>query len=178
MGEDRAIKTTAVMSTLTASILAADVLLRNKSSQATTGFPPEALQLLQGIAAGMQSTLGQLNEIIAGINGLSFEGAQGYPPNADYVTSVVVQCQAINQAYDVPSMTVPDNFSAVIKAHPTNAVGSLIYVVTSPAPNVNSAYPLVPNEAYAIKIKDTGKIRLFTNLAGSQAVVSVEQRSG
>lgn len=177
--EDKAARTAAVMATLAAAGVGADLLInRVKQAQASPGFPPEVLELLTAMAAGMQTTIGQLAEILTAIKDLSLGGGgQGYAPNADYEITVIVQCAVANQAFNVPSMSVPDDFSVLIKAHPGNAVGSFIYVITSPAPNINMAYPMVPNEARTMKIKDTGKIYLFSNIAGSQAVVSVEQRS-
>lgn len=179
--EEKAAKTSAVFSLISAGAATA-ALLKKAPAGSTVNFPPEFLQTLLGILDAMGVTLADLQDILAAIQAIPGGGSggstfQGWPPNADYVSTVLIQCQVAMQAYPVPGTIVPDDFEVLVKAYPTNAIGSLVYVATNPAPNVNSAYPLVPNEAYRLKIKDTGKIYLFTNIAGSSATVSVEQRS-
>lgn len=177
MDGDSAAKVAAAMSTLGLAVAAIDLFKKPVAAAAGGEFPPEVLQLLQAIAYGMEASIAQLNDILDAINGLGLQ-VQGYPPNCDYVTTVRINCQAINQSYPVPSLVVPDGFSVLVKAWPGNAVGAFIFVITNPAPNQSMAYPLVFNEAVRLSIKDTGKIHLFTNVAGSQATVTVEQRSG
>lgn len=170
-------KYTAIAASI-AAVTGSIAAFKSSAQAQQSNFPPEFLELLQAIASDEEATIEQLNDILTAIANIPGGGSsQGWPPNADYVTTVLIQCAVINTAYQVPSMIVPDNFEVLIKAYPANNPASLIFVVTNPAPNINNAHPLVPNEPVSYKIKDTGKIYLFTNIAGSQATVSVEQRS-
>jgi hypothetical protein len=161
-----------------AAILAALAWLKNPAA-AKSEFPPELMQLLVAMAADLNSIdAARLPDILAAIKELTLGGGLGFPPNADYLTTVWVTCPIVNTAYPVPELQVPDGMSALIKSAPPpfNAIGSIVFVSTMQAPNVNMAYPLVPNETYPVRLKSTGNLWLFTNIAGSQAIVSVEQR--
>jgi hypothetical protein len=174
-------KWAALASTLAAAGSLANLFKNGRAAAQVTGeFPPEVLTLLQELAAGVGTTIEQLNEIITAIGGISGGGGggvvQGYPPNCDSMAIAVVNCELANTAYPVPDYTVPDGFSVVIKSHPSNAFGSLVYWSTSPSPNTNSASPLQPNDRDTAALKKTGDIRVFSNIAGSLAVIYIEQR--
>lgn len=177
MADDKAAeKWAAVMNTLTAAGIGGLLLKNNQAKAGQSEFPPEIVPLLQAIVAGMGIIVDDLSSLKDAIAAISPGSVWG--ENADYVSTVRIQCVAANQTYPVPSMIVPDGFDILVKAWPTNAIGSLIFVITNPAPNQNACYPLIPNESIRLKIKDSGKIYLFSNVAGSQATVSVEQRGG
>lgn len=101
---------------------------------------------------------------------------KGYPPNCEKAAIAVITCLAANQAYPVDDYPVPDGFTVVIKSHPNNAAAALVYWSTQPAPNVNMAFPLALNEAINIGLTRTGSLYVFTDTAGSQVVIAVEQR--
>ncbi|MDD5510604.1 MAG: hypothetical protein PHI12_07340 [Dehalococcoidales bacterium] len=173
-------KYAAVVQTLTALGIGALLFKGGTAKASTTGeYPPEVIQILQALATGMGTTIEQLNDVLTAIRGIpGGEASRYWPENADYETTVRVQCIQANVAYQVPSLVVPDGFEVLVKAYPTNGPLALIFVITNPAPNQSMAYPLLRNETRTMKIKDTGKIYLFTDTAGSQATVTVEQRSG
>jgi hypothetical protein len=178
---ERAAKTAAVMATLSTAVSLTALFKKSKAEAAPPGtqFPPEVLEILSAIAEAMGVTIEYLASIADDVENLQLGNIEvkGYPPNADYATTTRIQCQVANQVYPVPSLAVPDDFDILIKAWPLNAVGSLIFVITNPSPNQNMSYALVPNEPIRLRLKDTGKISIFTNIAGSQATVTVEQRS-
>lgn len=145
-----------------------------KAAEGEFALDQETKDLLAAIAEGCAGILTGLSDIIQAIDALSVN-VQGYPPNADFVSTTRVVCTAVNQAYPLPEMDVPDDFSVLVKAWPLNAVGSLIYVATNPAPNAQMSWPLVPNESLPYRLKTT-KLWVFSNVAGSEAVITVEQR--
>jgi hypothetical protein len=72
-------------------------------------------------------------------------------------------------------MTIPDNFALLIKAWPTNPVASLIYVGYLANFDIDTVYPLIPNEPIRYNIKSADVLYVSTNLAGSRLVMTVEQ---
>ena len=179
MAEDKGPeKTAAVMATLAAVASGINLLKPSpvQAHQLAKGeVPQEVISSLQALAGGMEVAIEKLSDILTAISGISLN-VQGYPQNCHYAAIAVINCQGANQAYQSPSYAVPDGFNIVIKSHPNNIAGSLVFWSTSPGANVNASYPLMPNEAYTIGLKNTGSIYVFTNIAGSQVVISVEQR--
>lgn len=170
-----------VVSTLTALGIGGLLIKNGKTSAATAGFPPEVIEVLQGLAEGMGVTIEQLNEIITAIGNVQPGGGnvnvQGYPPNCNYMAIAVIDCQLAMTSYRVPDYPVPDGFTIMIHAHPNNPFGSLAYWSTSPAANVNSSDPMMPNDIRTPGLKNTGGIYVFSTVAGCQVIVAVEQRS-
>jgi len=162
----------AVMSTIAA--------FRSHSVEAGEGgvftLDPETKELLATIAEANAHMLVGLADIFQAILDLQL-GVQGFPPNADYIVTTRVVCTLANTTYPVPEFFAPEGFRVLLKAWPLNAVGSLTYVATNPAPNPQMAWPLIPNESLPYGIKNTSKLWVFSNVAGSQAVVTVEQRT-
>jgi len=160
----------AVMSTIAA--------FRSHAVEAGEGFTldQETKELLAMIAEANASMLLGVADILVALQALQIN-VQGFPPNADYVVTTRIVCTLPNQSYPVPELEVPEGFTLLIKAWPLNAVGSLVYVATSPAPQAQMAWPLIPNESLPYGIKNTSKLWVFSNIAGSQAVMTVEQRT-
>jgi hypothetical protein len=71
---------------------------------------------------------------------------QGYPKNVDDIEINRIQIGALNTAYQLPDIQVPNGFNLVIKAWGNNA--GIIYIGKS-APdvlNINQVFPLWPND--------------------------------
>lgn len=156
------------------------VVQKGVSSGQPGEFPPEVLPLLQALVEGLGITVEQLTDILAAIGNIQPGGGgtvQGYPNNCDDMSIAVVNCPVAMEAQQVPAYTVPNGFPVKIKAHPDNVFGSRIFWSTSPAANPVGAEPLMPNDFATAFLKDTGRIYVFSNIAGSQAVISVEHRS-
>jgi hypothetical protein len=122
--------------------------------------------------------LDKLQEILDKI-GAGAPGGQGWPPNAEGIRSFAVLCPAAATAYPVPDMEIPDGMALAIKNSPLNAAAALIFVARTPAEctNPNSSWPLVWNEAITYLVKNANAFYVSTNIAGSLAVFTAEQRS-
>ncbi len=162
-----------------AAILSALVLARQmKTSPGGSTFPPEVIELLTAIAADISDIdVYRLPEILEAIR-TGGGGGFGYPPNADYAYTSS-QPLTTNVAFNLPRIEIPDDFAIVIKAHPSNPVGSLVYVAKSAADaiNPNTAWPLQPNESISYRIKFADELWCSASVApGCIVVWTVEQR--
>lgn len=181
MVQEKAMKWTAVMSTLSAAAITANLLLGKAKAAGTApgNFPPEVLQLLGAMASGMEIEIAQLADILAEIKGLGPEGGQGYPPNADYVISGNWDFLVANTAFQLPDIVIPDDFEITVKAYPTNPVGSLLRVAKSAGECVDryASYPLMPNESRGYRVKNADALFLSASVApGCSVTWTVEQR--
>lgn len=106
-------------------------------------------------------------------NGDSF-----WPLSTKSIRSFTLVCIAANTPYQGPAMVIPSGMRLLVKAHPLNAVGSVIQVATSAAEclNVNSSWPLILNEPVALAIENAQAIFVSTNVAGSQVIFLAEER--
>ncbi len=163
-----------------AGVMATIAAFRSHKAEAGEGteftLDAETKEMLATIAEANASMLLGLSDILEALSALEVN-VQGFPPNADFVVTTRVVCTLANKTYPVPELEVPEGFQVLIKAWPLNAVGSLVYVATNPAPQQQMAWPLIPNESLPYGIKNTNKLWVFSNIAGSQAVVTVEQRT-
>jgi len=136
--------------------------------------PGQVPDELAKLIAAMALSLDRIDQNIAtlGIN------VQGWPPNTKYIRSFTMVCAAINTPYQAPEMAVPDGMQLLIKAHPLNAVASVIQVATSASEcvNANSSWPLILNEPVAFAVKNARDIFVSTNAAGSMVIFSAEER--
>lgn len=117
--------------------------------------PPTTLELLQGILDILRS---------------------GSPSNTKTGIIDTIPCPVAQRPYQLPGYNVPDTMALVIKADPTNAVASFIYVSFSKSIDSAHLWPLVPNESMGWRVKNGGMLYISTNVAGSSAIVTVEQR--
>lgn len=81
-------------------------------------------------------------------------GTVFYPPNAEGIQSARVLLVAMNQAYQLPDMIVPEGMVLNVKAWPLNGAGNLVYIGYGQAlaVNINSSWPLIANEAIQYQI--------------------------
>lgn len=167
-----------------AAIAAAWALLGRRTTAASQiiGLDTPTMELIIAIAqacgdidSNTSIALDKLQELID-ISGTG--GGQGWPTNAASVRSFVVACPFAATAYQAGYMEIPDGMSLNIKASPANAAASFIYVARTPAEctNVNSSWPLVWNESITYQIKNANLIYVSTNIAGSIAIFTAEQR--
>lgn len=143
------------------------------------GIPEELVRLIIAIAASIDAIDQNTLAIIDAIKGLTLEGGLGWPPNAEGTRSFAILCPAVGTPYQASDMIIPDGMALLIKASPLNAVGSLIFVAKTPAEctNPNSAWPLIPNESIPYFVKNANAFYVSTNIAGSIAIFTAEQRS-
>jgi len=178
--DDQSSKVAAGMSTAAAIMAALAWLKSGKAEAAPPGtIPEELMQLVIAIADSAQKVDENTLATVAAIQALMLEGGLGWPPNAKGTRSFSILCVAAATPYQASDMEIPDGMALAIKASPLNAVGSLIFVARTPAEctNPNSAWPLVFNEAITYYVKNANVIYVSTNIAGSIAIFTAEQRS-
>ncbi len=164
---------TALAVSATAAIAAAIALLKTRPAttapSSVVALDEAALNLLIAIAAGIED-LNQ-NILVGGVG-------QGWPPNCDNVEIARIPITALATATRLPAIAVPDGFTLIIKAWPTNA--GIIYVARSDpdARNINQVVPLIPNDFVGFNIKNADKLYISGTTVGDFATVLVEQRGG
>lgn len=170
--------TALAISVPTAIALALTFLRGQKVEAGENILPEEVIQLLIAMAATSEETKDAVLSILARLaeNG-GGEIGQGWPPNTRYIRSSGITCLAANTAYQAPDIVVPSGMALIVKAHPLNAVGSVVQVATTPADclNANSSYPLIPSEAVSYHIQNADVLRVSATVAGSIVVFSTEQ---
>ena len=180
----------AVAVSVGAAITAAIALLNNRAQASPTdsqifSLDEATINLLVAIAqassnidsntlAALTKLQGIIDTIVTGA-----PGGQGWPPNAAGVRILTVLCAVVATPYPVSYMEIPDGMALAIKSSPFNAIGSIIFVAKSPAEclNPNSAWPLALNESITYFVKNANSLNVSTNVAGSIAVFTAEQRS-
>ena len=102
----------------------------------------------------------QIRELLKQLVKPGSGSALAYPANTNYIQVMRYTITAANFPYKGPEMTIPDGFNLVIKAAPTNAIGAYIFVGETAAAclNINSSWPLVPNETISYAVKNANKI--------------------
>jgi hypothetical protein len=127
------------------------------------------LQDQDAISAAMQ-------QILAALANPSIT-VKGWPSNTPRVRIITVNCILANTAYQADTILVPDGMGLVIRSHPNNAAGSLIYVATNQAEAVIPAasYPLQPSELVVYNIQDAKAIWVSSTVPGSIVVLTAEQ---
>jgi hypothetical protein len=161
------------------AIALAAVALARKAQAAPSGeivLPKEFVDLIVAIGnttVDIDSLTAQIRDKLSSL-GIT---VQGWPPNVKYTRTFVVVCAVVGRAYPAPDMAIPSGMSLLIKAHPLNPVGSIIYVATSAADaiNPNSSYPLVPNEPFSLQVENSNTIYVSSNTPNAIAIFAAEQ---
>jgi len=172
----------AVVVSIGAAVAATLALLQQRvkaEPSQIVGLDEATMNLLIAIAQASGNIDTDLDLVIDAINSLALEGGQGWPPNAEGARTFAVLCPAVATSYPVPDMEIPSGMSLAIKASPLNVPLSLLFVARTPAEctNPNSAWPLIPNESITYQVKNANAFFISTNIAGSIAIFSAEQRS-
>lgn len=168
MAENRKANTAIAISTASA-VASAIVLLRSNKVAASPGpgtFPNEVIELLIAIAKSLDT-----------IAARGF--GQGWPPNTESARTMAVVCDQANLPYQAPDIIVPDGMAITIKASPINAVGAFIYLAKTRGEVFNpmTAWPLIRNESIPYFVKNAKIFWVGSNVPGSVALFTVEQRS-
>ena len=188
MAEKEKTSQAAVVISVAAAIAAAWALLQERAQAAPSegqifGLDDATMNLLIAIAQASgnidSNTLEALNKLQQIIDKIGTGGLGGWPPSAKGTRTFTVLCPAVATAYPVPDMEIPDGMALAIKSSPLNAIASLIFVARTPAEctNPNSAWPLALNEAITYQVKNANAFFVSTNVAGSIAIFTAEQRS-
>ncbi len=179
MSENRS-KMAAGVSTA-AAIAAAVALINSRKVGATPRpgdftLPDEFVQLMVAIAATADSIANNLVRVIDGLAKLAIN-VQGFPANARGVRTFTVNCAIANRAYQGSDLAVPEGMSLIIKSYPTNPVLSLVRVASSlsDASNINSSWPLMPNEGIGYQVQNADEIYVSATVAGALVVFTVEK---
>ncbi len=175
MGERNAGKVLA-SAALLSSALALFQSRQAKAAEDGKTLPADAaaLELLAAIAQSNVETAQFSAELLEATTDM----ALAVVPNADTIISTRVLIAAVLRAYNLPDIVVPDDMELQIKGWPTNA--GIIYVGYSRATafNIESAWPLLANEAIGYRIHNADEIWVSGTVAGDLAAITVEQRKG
>ncbi len=173
-----AAKTAAVMSTA-AAIASGFALIRSGKVAAAPGapgtIPVEVIELLVAIAQSADNTDKDLDALLQEVRNLTLQ-AQGWVPNADGISCGREQVQALNTSRQLPHLVVPDDMEIQLKGWPAN--GGVIYLASSDpeAKNINSIWPLLPNEPAGYRVKNLNSIYFSGTAVGDWVCWTVEHR--
>ena len=178
-GDESTAKVAVGMSTV--AIIGLALAASKKPAAAAPGgqltLPPEFVQLIAAILATSDSIDDNLLTAIDEIAKIAIN-VQGFPPNALGIRTFAKLCAVANQAYQGDDMAIPEGMDLIIKSYPTNPVGSLVRVASSQsdATNINSSWPLVPNEGVAYQVKNANEIYVSASVAGCLVIFSAERK--
>ena len=160
-----------------AAVAAAIALARSGTAQASTSGQPVSLdQPSMALLEAIAQANGAMLEVVSRLEMPGGNLAIGVVPNTDEISSGRWQVGAINTAYRLPELVIPDDMEIQLKGWPTNA--GIIYVASSApsALNITSVWPLLPNEAIGYRIKNLNVLYFSGTVAGDWIVWTVEHR--
>lgn len=139
-----------------------------KSSGGNVNIPPELLEILRQMAQTQQDILTAVQNLP-----LNFQ-VQGYPPNANTLDSVTVQCQAANLAYRMPDMIIRNGFALSMEAPLTNTGN--IFIARTPAlcADLFHRRPLVPGQVVTGFVKTPANLYVMSPIvppAGANVLI-------
>jgi hypothetical protein len=182
-GNDQSSKLAAaggVSATIAAVIAAIEAAKARAGPGGQFVIPPELLDAIAAIAINADATNSAVQSILEQVLKLSFPSSltvKGWPSNTQRTRTIIATCLIANRAYQSDYLLVPDGMSLLIRSHPFNAVGSLIYVATNAAEAITpaTAYPLQPSEVVLYQLQDAHNIYVSSTAAGSVVIFSAEQ---
>jgi len=185
--KDKASKAAVVVS-IGAAVTAAFALLQKRVKAAPlepsqiVGLDEATMNLLIAIAqasgnidSNTLDALAKLQEIVDKI-GVGVPGGQGWPPNANSITSLRVVIAV--GGTQLPYIAVPSGMSLVIKAWPLNPGWLQIGATLAECASINQSFPLLPSEVVGYQVENADQIFIAATVAGCFACLTVEQRKG
>jgi hypothetical protein len=179
MAKDNAGKVGAALASV-ALVASAIALAKEKVALAEPGgvvtLDQATMELLIAMAQAGADTADLVSQILSSIEGQAINlTVQGYPPNANSIEATRVQIAALNTAYQLPWVVVPEGMALQVKGWPTN--GGTLYMGYSRAAciNLNQVWPLLANEAIGYYIQNANQLFVSGNAVGDFAVLTVEQ---
>ena len=159
------------VSTATAIGVAA-ILLKKQAASGDTNIPQSLIDLITAMGADLDIITQFVQNFQQNSTG------QGWPPNTPDFYINRRDFVAINTAFQLDDLAIPDDFDLIIKSWPTNPAGSLLFVGTTKANAENplASYPLVPNEARSFKIQNAQTLWVATSALPAAVSISVEKR--
>jgi hypothetical protein len=148
--------------------------------EGTTVFTPddETWNLLVGILEGIVGTNAKLDAVINAINTLSVSlGGSTVLANPKGGVSDHVICGAVGTAIQLPDYPVPWDKPVIIKALNGNAQPCRVGFTKLQAENLNTAWPLLRNEAKGWKVDNANRLWVCFAAATDGIVWSVEQET-
>ena len=168
-GQDNSAKVAAGASTI-AAIAAALAYLKIKKPGEFV-FPDEVVQLIVALAASSEEIR---TTVLAILQALGTGGGQGWPPNADAITSLRVAVAVTGT--QLPFIAIPSGMTLAIKAWALNPGWLQVGATQSECTQVNQSFPLLPNEVVTYQVENAEKIYIAGTVAGCFACLTVEQR--
>ncbi len=101
---------------------------------------------------------------------------KGYAPNMPSGITGRVTISQLNHAYQLPAISIPDDYYLILKAWPGNT--GLIYVGFSAVGVTNQleqAYSLIPNEFIGYRVQVASVLYVGGNFINDSVTYTVEQ---
>jgi len=162
-----------------AAILAA--LLASGKVKAANGLTADELIQQAAQADSASGTLDSIDKTLKAMSAYMTSPGRvinGQLANPHTFTTFQMTCAAANVAYRLPDKAVPYGMSLVIKALVGNFGNVYIGAGTAEAANLNTAYPLIANEAVELQIINSMRVYVSAAVAGDGIVCIVEQKEG
>ena len=158
----------------TAIALAYSFLKGQKVEAGDYVLPQEVIELLIAMAATAEDTKTAVQTILENLETGEGGAGQGWPANANTVTSLRVQIDVTGT--QMPSIFIPSGMALVIKAWALNPGWLQVGASMGECVNVNQSFPLLPNEVLTYQVENADQIYIAATAAGCFACLTVEQR--
>jgi len=140
-----------------------DLILRNMEANAQ--LQGEIEQLINSISSLM---------VIMGGSPLTIDGEDPFANYASFTTGQLI-CPAVGVGYQLPPIPIPKNKQLVVKALPSNVGWLFLAVQQAQAQSAVVAYPMLPNEAIGLSIKNANSVWVAAQIINDGAALIVEQ---
>jgi hypothetical protein len=124
--------------------------------------------------------LAQIRDLLTDIKAKTPVGAHlSYPKNTAAIQVLRAPVLVANRAYQCPELSIPDGMSLVVKSAPYNNAAGYIRIGQTAAEclNINSSFPLVPNESVGLYVVNANKLYFSGTVAGDFVYFLVETRN-
>ena len=160
------------------AIAAAIALIKKGAAPAQAASHVGLDQVTTELLIALAQSVGNIETLLGSPDGNGAPGvSQGYAPNCEFITAMRVQITALNTGHQLPNITVPDDFNLLLRGWPTN--GGIIYLAGSEREcvNVNTAWPILPNDMVWYRVKNAEAVWVSGTAVGDFIVLTVERRS-
>ena len=127
------------------------------------GMDPQTWDMMVSMLEGMAAQQQQVEQVVNALNSLTLS-LGGVPSGDDPFASTQsftqgqVICTALNQGFQLPPIPIPKNKQLIVKALPGNVGWLFVASKQADSQNIGVSYPLLPQEAIGLFIKDASTV--------------------
>lgn len=144
----------------------------NKPKPVSAGGTPTDISGIISLMEQMNAEIQNLNSNLTG--GDTQILVQGYPKNCNNLEICRVDIGALVTAYRFPNIEIPDGYTALFKAWPTN-LGIIYFGRSVPdVRNVVQVAPMLPNDIFTLNITNADMIYVSGTAVGDSISMIVE----